>query len=158
MAEAKPTPTMNESETCPAAALAAEAQRLAHAAYTLDMRHAPSIVGLNATEVDLMEKTTLDYLDSVLKRASYVRAKSAHGALFQLVVAADIVDSSVEGEAVKSLIRLLDSVADYIEELSGVKREEACAERFMPRYLNRHRLIERALEIAEANPAQYRVA
>lgn len=152
MAEINSKPTIKETESCPAAALAAEAQRLAHAAYTLDTLHAPSTVGLTASEAELIEKATLDWLESVLNRASYVRAKSARGALFQLVVAGDIAQSGDYGEAIT---RLLNSVADYIEEFTGEKREEACAERFMPRSLNRHKLVERALQIAEANPPQH---
>jgi len=148
-------------KNCPVAALADEAQKLIDAKDAADKASIHSAT----SETKLDAQRTLDaasrFLKGVVVRATFLRPQSARGALFQLCVISDLVDElegcvvskgfvegrpetfpsphdEKAGELQKKIARALDSIAGYIEETTGARREDACGDYYIARHLSDH--------------------
>jgi hypothetical protein len=153
---------------CPVAALIPEAESLIDAYAATDAAHGEAVRDPKTDErqraafrLDIQIKLTFDYLDRVKHRASFLKATSARGALFQLCLinaltcdletyAAD-EDRGNAAEAEHAIDRMLYSIAGFIEHETGEKMEDACSDYFMARRLNPHAIVAAALALAKSD-------
>lgn len=136
---------------CPAATLADEAQKLIAAHIAVDEH-----VADHMRKSDLLVTTT-DFLDAVMRRASYVRTDSARGALFQICAIShhladlnDVIMSEVDARtppASKAIERLLHSLIGFIEEATDARMADACGDWFMTKWASEHGRLDEALAI-----------
>ena len=155
--------------TCPVAALARDARSLIdrfNAADDIAVEAAQKIKEANRTgaEEDRRDAVTkhmraerqtercLDFLGGVNSRATYLRADSARGALFQLFLISDKINSLTSlvtdesdrhaANRIEAAIdRMLYSVAEFIERSFGISSADACGEYYMSDALNPHKII-----------------
>jgi hypothetical protein len=150
---------------CPVAALADEAQKL------IDAKDAADKLDVSEREGERMMEAASRFLKGVVERSTFMQPKTAKGALFQLCVLSDLVDD-LEGcvtskgyrgkmenlttpedrEAAaleKTIMRVIHSVAAYIEETADAKLEDACGDYFLSRDLSDHVIVAEALARAE---------
>ena len=159
-------------DPCPVSALAREAKLLIdryNAADNIAVEAAQKIEEANRTgaEEDRRDAVTkhtgaqrqmdqcFDFLDGVASRATYLRAESARGALFQLFLISDkinslsslVIDESDRRKANQieaATDRMLYSVAEFIEHTFGVSPADTCGEFYMSAKLNPHKSINEA--------------
>ena len=154
---------MTDESKCPLEGLITEAQALidAHDAADSaesDLTSDDSEAG-RAASIRLrtqMDKV-LEYLDGVKLRASFLKATSARGALFQLCLindlAGDLDAYRSKGvtrdphKAEAAIERMLHSVAGFIERESGQKIEDACGGYFMGRATSPHEVVASVLAL-----------
>ena len=161
------TDQTEERAECPVAALIPEAESLIDAYAAADAAHSEAVRDPKTDErqraafrLDTQIKLTSVYLEGVKHRASYLKATSARGALFQLCLinaltcdletyAAD-EDSGNAAEAEHAINRMLYSIAGFIEHETGEKMEDASGDYFMARRINPHRIVAAALARAKS--------
>jgi hypothetical protein len=157
-----------ERAECPVAALIPEAQGLIDAYSVADSadfeaRRRPKTDDAEQSRFrhDDQMKKALDYLDGVTARASFLKATSALGALFQLCLINSLTsdletyaadeDRGNAIEAEHAIDRMLYSIAGFIEHETGEKMEDACSDYFMARRLNPHAIVAAALALAKSD-------
>jgi hypothetical protein len=170
------------AKSCPVAALADEAQRLIDAYNAVDVAEgaaqseAPKDLE-KKIHLENINNATHDYLAGVLDRASFLRATSAKGALFQIGIASSFVGTldSLVSEArrlgdrrppqaymlvreeekadslQKAIDRMLYSIACYIESVGDARLEDACGDYFMSRAVNPHSYVDEAFAMLSTN-------
>jgi hypothetical protein len=153
---------------CPVAALIAEAESLIDAYAAADAAHGEAVRDPKTDErqraafrLDTQIKQTFDYLEGVKHRASFLKATSARGALFQLCLINSLTcdletyaadeDRGNAIEAEHAIDRMLYSIAGFIEHETGEKMEDACSDYFMSRRLNPHAIVAAAIALAKSD-------
>lgn len=145
---------------CPVAALADEARQLIDAHIAVDAEITPIKADYSTqAHKDALLQATTTYLDAAMRRASYTQATSAKGALFQLCSIAhhvldldDMIIREIDArtpDASKAIMRLLHSIADFIEETTGANLDEACGDWFMSQQASEPGRLAEALEISK---------
>lgn len=137
---------------CPVAPLADEAQRLIAAHNAVDQK------AIGAAEADKPRyhetmELTVGALDAVVERASWLEAKSAKGALFQVCALVDMLNLfDAESSHEKAAQRLLHSLASYIESTSpdNASLEDYGDGWFLDRRHSAHAYLAEAFRLAEA--------
>jgi hypothetical protein len=160
------TKTEDRGAECPVAALIPETQSLIDAycaadSARLEARRLPKADDVWKPEFrhdDQMSRTH-DYLDGVRARASYLKATSARGALFQLclinALTCDLETYGAENDnrdadaAEHAINRMLYSLAEFIERETGEKVENACGDYFMGRNINPHEIVAEAMALRQ---------
>ena len=157
-----------ERAECPVAALIAEADSLIDAYAAADAAHGEAVRDPKTDERqraafrhDTQIKLTFDYLEGVKHRASFLKATSARGALFQLCLINSLTsdletyaadeDRGNAIEAEHAITRMLYSIAGFIEHETGEKMEDACGDYFMSRRLNPHAIVAAATALAKSD-------
>jgi hypothetical protein len=96
-------------------------------------------------------------LGLVQHHATYVRARSPIGALFQLGVIGDYIGRLSDpgpawphtpAETEAAIERLVGSVMAFIEDTTGARREDACGDYYHSRHLDHHQIVERLVSKA----------
>ena len=145
------------SPACPVAALLPEARQLIDAMEVLAEDTTPADSGERLRQERFQEAAHL-FMDSLKDRASYLRAESALGALFQLAmihdIANDLETAASDGrryhDIEQAIYRMACSVATFIEGSTGARREDACGDYYMSKRVDPHNTIKWALAFAEA--------
>jgi hypothetical protein len=137
---ARPRTTVGDDH-CPVAALVAEAEKLIEAHNSREELIAPREGLAEKKEIHTADARLHLRLDELETLASSLPATSARGALFQICVAShwlelmsDHENSGIERRA-KMLERILYSLAMFVENVIGSRREEAWREYYMPGFL-----------------------
>lgn len=143
--------TLNVSkDACPVAALADEARQL-HRAYTAAEREI--FTDENNVRLHAMRDAAFAFRLGFENRATFLRATSAKGAMFQLSLLASLIDDlesyaapaparaddwrpDATRAAVEKANRLLYSVAGYLEAASGIDLKAAAGDFWMTRRLD----------------------
>ena len=153
---------------CPVAALIAEADSLIDAYASADAAHGEAVRTPETDErkraafrLETQEKLTSVYLDGVKHRASFLKATSARGALFQLCLINSLTSDletyaadEYRGNAIEAehaITRMLYSIAGFIERETGEKMEDACGDYFMARRIDPHAIVAAALARAKSD-------
>jgi len=144
------------SPACPVAALLPEARQLIGAMEAFADDTTPADSGDRVRQERFQEAAHL-FMDSLKDRASYLRAESALGALFQLAmihdIANDLETAADDGrryhDIEQAIYRMACSVANFIEHSMGARREDACGDYYMSKRVDPHNTIKRALAFAE---------
>ncbi len=144
---------------CPVAALADEARLLINALEDVDAVPDPEEPIQNKLHRDKLMNTTTDYLAAVVDRASRLDADSAKGALFQICAIThflndldDVIISKLDARtppASKAILRLLHSIAAYIEKTTPARLNDACGDWYMLRTVSENGCLDEALEISK---------
>jgi hypothetical protein len=145
------------SPACPVAALLPEARQLIGAMEVFAEDMTPADSGERLRQERFQQAAHL-FMDSLKDRASYLRAESALGALFQLAMIHDIAndletaanDGRRYNDIEQAIYRMACSVATFIERSTGARREDACGDYYMSKRIDPHNTIKRALAFAEA--------
>ena len=139
-----------QRDPCPVEALSRQANELIKA-YDAADRAALTNVGVTGTELALWSDRITRSLDDVETQATELKAASATGTLFKVHLTAALADrvaswpyeGTVEYRAAQkdliAILKLLYSIADYIETMSGSSLERACGEYYMPKRADPHR-------------------
>lgn len=143
---------------CPVAALADEARLLINALEDVDAVPDPKEPPQNKLHRDKLMDTTTDYLAAVVDRASRLETESAKGALFQICAIShfvnnldDVIIREIDARtppASKAIMRLLHSIAAYIEKTTPARLDEACGDWYMLRSVSENGCLDEALEIS----------
>jgi hypothetical protein len=162
------TDQTEERTECPVAALIAEAESLIDAYAAADAAHGEAVRDPKTDErqraafrLDTQIKQTFDYLEGVKHRASFLKATSARGALFQLCLINDLTndletyggenDGRDANAAEHAIDRMLYSIAGFIEHETGEKMEDACGDYFMARRIDPHSIVAAAMARAKSD-------
>jgi hypothetical protein len=161
------TDQTKERAECPVAALIPEAESLIDAYAAADAAHGEAVRDPKTAErqraafrLDTQIKLTSEYLEGVKHRASFLKATSARGALFQLCLINSLTsdletyaadeDRGNAIEAENAINRMLYSIAHFIEHETGEKIEDASGDYFMASRINPHRIVAAALARAKS--------
>ncbi len=156
------TTSENRVTECPVAALADEARALI-AGY----RAASDALAKETDENKLWhlehgpQSATYDFLKATIDRATYLRALSAKGALFQLCVVSELAEDleafatpTAEVTRISEKIkRTLHSVSGFIEKATGAGLVDSCSDYFLDPQISDHAKIEEAMALSEAAKA-----
>lgn len=145
---------MTKDVSCQVAELAQEAQAVIDAHDHVERMENPDL------KRDLKITALTEKLDGIEMSASYLAAKSAIGAMFQLclidnfaellgsVGPTDSDECREREESREAIRRMCYSVLAYISAESGENPDDACGEYFLSRELNPHQIIEAAISDA----------
>jgi hypothetical protein len=145
---------IQKDEACPVAPLADEAKRL-HAAYVAAEERLDVAVS-NIVQLEAARVAAFAFRLGLENRATFLRAASAKGALFQLSLLGSVIDDlagcippkppttkavddwrpDAVGAAIDKANRLLYSVAGYLETSGGIDLEDAIGDFWLARRLD----------------------
>jgi hypothetical protein len=160
------TKTEDRAAECPVAALIHEAQSLIDAYDAADGAHTKSVWAPKTDETrkvafrhDAQIEQTFNFLEGVKARATYLKATSARGALFQICLINGLTcdletygagnDNRDADAAEHAINRMLYSLAEFIERETGEKMENACSDYFMGRNINPHEIVAEAMALCQ---------